>query len=48
MTWVIWGHLRLYHLRIGFQRVLLFFDAPDDPSELEAIEVAEGLSGAPS
>ncbi|CAK8991116.1 unnamed protein product [Durusdinium trenchii] len=35
----------LYHLRIGFQRVLLFFDAPDDPSELEAIEVAEGLSG---
>ncbi|CAE8601156.1 unnamed protein product, partial [Polarella glacialis] len=29
-----------YHLAIGFQRVTLFFDAPDEPGEMEVAEAA--------
>ncbi|CAJ1434076.1 unnamed protein product [Effrenium voratum] len=35
-----------YHLSIGFQLILLYFDAPEDPSELASIQAAEQLSGA--
>lgn len=31
--------LRMYHRRIGFDLVMLYFDAPDDPHELDSQDI---------